>query len=424
MSGSRTIMKLDALRGSVTVAILIAAAGTAHASVHRMFVTSAQGTGNLAAWPESLGIAGIAGGDQICQTLAANAGLDNPGAFRAWLSDSSTDAYCHVAGFDGTRADNCGQSTPVDAGPWQRADGKPFSAELQDLTSAGAVLYPGKVDEARNLSGAAGVFTGTDASGANTAENCADWTTGSSFVNGFSGVATSGTELWTHSGATTCDVLSHLYCFEVGSGDPLPKYAKPGAFVFVTSATGTGDLGSWPEAEGATGTDAGDAICQNLAEAAGLPSPGRYLAWLSTAGLDAVDRLPSGVPFRRPGGVEIAATKDGLLSPGSGNDALESDVEVDEQGNHAAGSVFTGTDTRGHFVPGHACNSWSSAAGQEVTAGMRSSSAGSWTDDDSILPWYCSSRFHLYCFSTRSTLLDDGFESGDRSIWAAAAPDP
>ena len=32
--------------------------------------------------------------------------------------------------------------------------------------------------------------------------------------------------------------------------------------VFVTSVTGTGDLGSWPDAGGNIGVSAGDAICQ------------------------------------------------------------------------------------------------------------------------------------------------------------------
>ena len=35
---------------------------------------------------------------------------------------------------------------------------------------------------------------------------------------------------------------------------------SPGSVVFLTSAIGTGDLGSWPQADGASGVSAGDEI--------------------------------------------------------------------------------------------------------------------------------------------------------------------
>ncbi len=59
--------------------------------------------------------------------------------------------------------------------------------------------------------------------------------------------------------------------------------------VFITSASGSGDLSSWPEADGLSGLDAGDRICQNLAGMAGLP--GDYIAYLSNNEDDAVCRL-------------------------------------------------------------------------------------------------------------------------------------
>ena len=59
--------------------------------------------------------------------------------------------------------------------------------------------------------------------------------------------------------------------------------------VFITSATGSGDLSSWPEADGLSGLDAGDRICQNLAAMAGLP--GDYIAYLSNNVDDVLCRL-------------------------------------------------------------------------------------------------------------------------------------
>jgi len=41
---------------------------------------------------------------------------------------------------------------------------------------------------------------------------------------------------------------------------------------FVTSASGTGNLNSWPDAGGLFGLAAGDAICRAQATAAGLPN--------------------------------------------------------------------------------------------------------------------------------------------------------
>jgi len=49
---------------------------------------------------------------------------------------------------------------------------------------------------------------------------------------------------------------------------------------FVTSVTGTADLGSWPEAGSAVGAAAGNAICRTLAADAGLQNAGTFIAWL------------------------------------------------------------------------------------------------------------------------------------------------
>ena len=46
-----------------------------------------------------------------------------PGIYKAWLSSRTTDAYCHIQGYDGyTISDNCGQGAtlPMAAGPWER----------------------------------------------------------------------------------------------------------------------------------------------------------------------------------------------------------------------------------------------------------------------------------------------------------------
>ena len=47
--------------------------------------------------------------------------------------------------------------------------------------------------------------------------------------------------------------------------------------VFVTSASGTGDLGSWSQAGTATGVAAGDKICQSLAGSGSGSGPHRAI---------------------------------------------------------------------------------------------------------------------------------------------------
>ena len=72
--------------------------GTAPPGNKVVFVTSVNGSGDLGSWPGAGGNTGLAAGDAIWQARADAAGLT--GTFKAWLSDSSTDAkgaYCPLA---------------------------------------------------------------------------------------------------------------------------------------------------------------------------------------------------------------------------------------------------------------------------------------------------------------------------------------
>ena len=109
--------------------LLILTATIGHAAPKVAFITSEVGTGVMSTWTSSGGMAGLDGADQVCRTLAANAGLANPNDFVAWLSDSSDDAYCRLHGLSGRILDPmpCGQLTlPTSAGPWSRSDGTPI----------------------------------------------------------------------------------------------------------------------------------------------------------------------------------------------------------------------------------------------------------------------------------------------------------
>jgi hypothetical protein len=383
----------------------------AHGAVKRMFVTSAYGNANLGGWPVIAGQnkTGAAAGDAICQTLAAQAGLTNPAAFRAWLSTATDDAFCRVRSSSGhgTRAGRCGGIDPLvfailTAGPWVRTDGYPFAPKEPQLAKAvgGAVLVPALFDELGNPvdPGLTFGWTGTAADGTALPQRCNDWTSANVGTAGMLGHASETTVHWTDEGAPgTCNSQQHLYCFETGTnGDPLPAVEAPGALAFLTSARGTGNLASWPGAQG-TGIAAGDSICQAAAAAGGLPSPGSFRAWLSFARGDAVDRFTIDGPWKRPDGTLVALSKADLT-----DGQLWSTITQDEMGNYAAPtSVWTGTYADGTAAVAHDCGRWTDGSGaNEGLVGTAMHSLGTWTD---VVDVRCDYFFSLYCLSDTVT---------------------
>jgi len=295
-----------------------------------VFVTSVSGNGNLSQWPDALAVSatGVAAGDAVCQARATAAGLS--GTFVAWLSDSTTDAYCHIQGYTGTISGtnpNCGQATlPVAAGPWVRTDGYPFAPTIDKLVS-GQIYTPLKYDETGTIITIdSHYYTGTLYGGDYSGQTCSDWTTGtSSSINGTAGSSDGTRGLWTYQQNTTCNATYHLICFQTGTGGPLPSLALPASAkkVFATSTTGTGDLTSWAtyiaSGSSATGVAAGDAICQARATAMGIT--GAFKAWLSDSTTSAPDHVTAGAttdgPFYRLDGVKIANNKAALKTRAS-----------------------------------------------------------------------------------------------------------
>ena len=414
-------------RLALTALVVLLGAGSlpAHAA-KKMFTTSATGNGNLSSWPQAGGQTGLAAGDAICRSLATDAGLADANLFRAWLSTSTTDAYCHVAGFSGKKSANCGQGSLPDAGPWQRTDGVSFSHHLSDLTTTFDVLHPPVVDENGSvLTGQILTFSDTESSGQiwDTLTTCNNWSSASPSVSASTGDSTLGAVGWTERSidffpsSLPCDADLHLLCFDPGTGAALPgQGSAPGAWVFVTSAAGTGDLGSWPQAGGATGVAAGDAICRNLAASSHFPAAYAYVAWLSVAGAPAIDRITTDGPFRRPGGVQIAGSKSDLLA----SPYRESDVETDDLREHIDSLVFTGTTVTG-LVTGDDCAGWTSTGASDFATLGRSSALGdAWTAGYEFSCDVAIAR--LLCVSNVVILFADGFESGDTSAWSVAAP--
>ncbi|MDC0715626.1 DUF4215 domain-containing protein [Nannocystis bainbridge] len=161
--------------------------------------------------------------------------------------------------------------------------------------------------------------------------------------------------------------------------------------VFVTSQMYTGNLG---------GLAGGDARCQQLADAAGLP--GTYLAWLSDVAASPASRMThADVPYVLPNGTKVADDWADLT-----DNSLDAPINVTELGGPApigdticAGggyaTVYTGTSADGTLSWIHdTCENWQSETANAYW-GHADAVNQSWTK------WCtsgkCSWKSALYC---------------------------
>ena len=195
-SGSQTCLS-DGTYGSCSCTQPMPDGGT---PVKRVFVTHTQYIGDLRV--EGSASDGPTGADRVCATAAQAATLG--GTWRAWLSDSATNAIDRVA----------------DVSPWYLIDGKTkvFNNKANLATSPAVAI---QMDETGVLVAATdNVWTGTstggtkattpsldfcrNASGADWADNTLDGLVGSA----------SGTTTWTSATQVSCNTGAHIYCFE------------------------------------------------------------------------------------------------------------------------------------------------------------------------------------------------------------------
>ena len=163
-----------------------------------VFVTSGEYQGNLG---------GLAGGDMKCQDLADTAGL--PGTFKAWLSDSTTDAKDRF-------------SEPT--GPWFLVgDGSLVASDLTDLLDcSNPDCLSHSIDRTEtggNPTPTPGAFiwTGTGSDGTVPGQVCDDWSSdfAGSSIHGFIGQSTQSNSSWTIATSTDgCDHRYAIYCFQ------------------------------------------------------------------------------------------------------------------------------------------------------------------------------------------------------------------
>lgn len=424
-------MQAHSLRRTLPLTLFAAAlaAGAAEAQYRRAFVTSVSGPGNFATWTDATpGATGLDAADSICQARAAAAGHPEPAAFRAWLSDTLDDAWCRVQGSTGRRDTGCDGSALPGAGPWARTgDDVPWAADLDALTGATGPLVPLDRDEFGNpIPVETVLWTATDELGRGidpfTGNFCADWTSASAQQLTAAGTSDATRPAWTVEYVTSCDALRPLICLETGAATAQPPVAEivPAALAFVTEARGSGDFGSWPQAGGASGVAAADAICRAEAAAAKLPHPQSFVALVSTAAQPVRDRIPTGLAWTRLDGVGVAGGRADLF-----DGSLRAPISLTSTGRYLPDSpegedaVWTGTAADGSGISGLDCLGWTSASVDEMAlSGEPQTAAASWTDGH---PTYCLAELPIRCLSTVPLLMFENFENGTLHRWTVVA---
>lgn len=436
--------RIAAVRRTAAVSAVVAFvalgwAAPASAVKRRAFATSVEGTGDLSTWPDASGATALARADAICRARAAAVlptPLPNAATYRAWISTSTTDAYCHVQGLAGKKANDCNGAALPGAGPWFLSNGATnFSGTLDRLVDDGEIYRPISRDEnfdALPLAGTDRVYwTGTDSTGVWTGVDCDGWANeepGEFLGTTGDGLATAG--LWSKADEFACAGAHRLLCLEPGVGEVARLGWSPAKLAFLSSVPGQGKLADWPQAGDAVGLAAGDAICQTLAAEAFLPAPGSFVAWLSTASpaVNAADRVGSGGsqgPWKRVDAYTIAGDLADLT-----DSTLDTSLHQFETGDYLTGDCsgfgpcrsWTGTDADG-TAAAQTCDDWTDSTGA-FSGAYGSSADGPLPVIWSQLGWSsCNVNFRLYCLSTVLTIFWDGFElTHDTSRWSGAVP--
>lgn len=168
--------------------------------------------------------------------------------------------------------------------------------------------------------------------------------------------------------------------------------------VFVTSGRFTGNLVQEATNLGLTpsdGLDAGDKICQKLADDA--PLAGTYKAWLSdNTGSPSTRFVQSTVPYVRTDGVTVADDYADLIN--CGNQCLQAPIDRFESGEVPTGDrdVWTDTRTDGTIISTATdCNNWSAGGIRLGFIGRRGATTTRWTF---FTIRGCGQSHRLYCF--------------------------
>lgn len=156
--------------------------------------------------------------------------------------------------------------------------------------------------------------------------------------------------------------------------------------VFVSSSTSTGDFKAFGDTTDGNGLNGANAFCAQAAADAGLG--GRWVAWLSVTGNDALNRIVDVAPwYLVDETTRVFDTHAQLASQAN------VPVNMDENGDTVSGRAWTGTTLLGTAHSAR-CDEWKNDGTQ----------LGAWGDIGNAFDWsykntdWCSTTAHLYCF--------------------------
>lgn len=155
--------------------------------------------------------------------------------------------------------------------------------------------------------------------------------------------------------------------FNLSTNASIKGTFQPYNRAFVTSTSSNSKLG---------GLTSADATCRTLASSANLPGASKYVAFLSTGSVDAIDRLGSARGWLRTDGLPFA---DSVSSIQSGT--VWYPLALTETGSTSKldGQVFTGSRPDGTNDSGDDCNGWTDAtAAYNVQAGLIGGGSALW----------------------------------------------
>ena len=196
--------------------------------------------------------------------------------------------------------------------------------------------------------------------------------------------------------STPACVPSGLFCLfntEIPEISVTVTFQALANLVFSTEGTVVAGALGGSEAEALT---AADAFCQSEAERAGRP--GTYMAWLSTTGAGAADRLraardPDPQGWLRMDGRVFADTIDGVVAS-----APYYPVRFDQFGNPHDEYTATGTLSDGQLHTGRNCDDFTSNDPEGfLAAGSSDQGDRGWTNSSSQR---CDDELSLVCFGT------------------------
>ena len=323
----------------------------------RLFITSVT-------MPPSFG--GLAQADALCNTAAQAA--NRGGAWKAWLSDSTTSAISRMA----------------DVGPWaqERPDGGLTLTFNNRANFSTTPLAPIVLDEQGRTLTSASYWTGT-AGGGIIGSTCNSWNNVSGYSGTF-GVSGSTSSTWTagSSDAYCTGSIMSLLCLEQSHLPAPSPVASSRKRLFITSITMAPSFGGLAQA---------DTLCNTAAQAAN--KSGTWKAWLSSSTMSAPSRIADVGPWsqeRPDGGLILTFNNRANLST-----TPLAPIVLDEQGRSLTSANYW-TGTAGGGTIGSTCNNWSNVSGYSGTYGSSGSTSTNWTAASSDA--YCTgSMMSLLC---------------------------